>query len=248
MAVIAYLGPQLSSAGALSADGLRDGNSTSPSGNSGQGGRLVNNSPPPSFRSNPQPWPQASGFFPRTLGWGEGIPSTSLSLSHLFPSLICFPSPNCLPHHLPPLSISPLQFLLLFPLLPPSLSSPCLCLPFPSCLCHQLSPSFIYTFPSFSSFSVSILISLLDAHLSPHLSFSVSQTPSLSVANGGSQRGLWVGGQGAQCRGAPQPRPGAQPGSLSQIWDDHFLFQPGRPLGLRVQNEELKKTEKETAP
>lgn len=156
---------QLSSPGALSADGLRDGNSTSPSGNSGQGGRFVHNSPPPGFRSRPQSWPQAPGFFPRTLGLGEGmppnisLPGPSVSFCHLPPLPHLLPLPNSPPP--PRQSVSP----------SPSLSSPRLCLPLPQ-LCHyrQLSLSSPVSFRR-SPLSVSISISLFSSlSLTPHVS------------------------------------------------------------------------------
>ena len=156
------------------------------------GGRLVNNSPPPSFRSKPQSWPQASGFFPRTFGWGKRFPPTSLSLFHLFPSRVSTPHftplPHLSPHHLLPLSC--LRTLNFF-------SSPHFCLPLPIpafSLSASLSPALllpsivsfiIYKFPSFSSlcpFShFSLLISLFITHLSPHLPYVSPLSPRHSL-------------------------------------------------------------------
>lgn len=132
-----------------------DGNSTSPSGNLGQCGRVVKNSSPPDFRSKPQFWPQASGFFPRTLGWGGGTPPTSHSLSHLLPFLHLPPLP-----HLPPLLVClPLPNSSPTVSSSPSLSPPYVCLLLPQlCLCHQLSLLSPLSFHP--SFSVPIPISL----------------------------------------------------------------------------------------
>lgn len=178
---------QLSLAEALSVDWLGDGNSTSPSGNSGQGGRLVNNSPPPSFRSKPQSWPQASGFFPRTFGWGKRFPPTSLSLFHLFPSHVSTPHftplPHLSPHHLLPLSC--LRTLIFSPLptsVSPSPSLPSPCLP-PSpqpCSCHQLSRSSSTSF-RLSPLSAPFPIFLFITHLSPHLPYVSPLSPRHSL-------------------------------------------------------------------
>lgn len=154
-------------------DWLGGGNSTSSSGNSGQGGRLVNNSPPPSFHSKPQSWPQASGFFPRTFGWGKRFPPTSLSLFHLFPSPVFPPHFTPLPHlsppHLLPLSCLPTPIFLLSPLLSPP-PHPCLlpvCLPLPALLLPSIVPFIIYKFPSFSSAPFPFLSSHLSLHRPP---------------------------------------------------------------------------------
>lgn len=57
---------QLSSPEGLVCTPAEDGNSTSPletQSNSALGEKFISG-----FRSKPQSWPQASGFFPRTLG------------------------------------------------------------------------------------------------------------------------------------------------------------------------------------
>lgn len=174
---VRHVGPQLLRASCLPRRPclqLTDGNSTSPSGNLGQGGRFVNNSPPPCFRSKPQSWPQASGFFPRTLGWGKGTPPTSLSLCHWFPSPICFPSLSCLP--------SPICFPVLI-LLPDSfLSSPlCLSLPIPVFFL-SLSPSApTLSLPSIVSHRLQVLISPVSVSIPISLFSSLFLTPPVSV-------------------------------------------------------------------
>lgn len=172
-------------------DWLGDGNSTSPSGNSGQGGRLDNNSPLPVSAQSPSLGLRPLASSPEPSGGGIDFPQ------HLSPCSICFlplsplstllPCLICLPTICFPSPVSPLQFF----------SSPHFCLPLPIpvfSLSASLSPALllpsivsfiIYKFPSFSSlcpFShFSLLISLFITHLSPHLPYVSLLSPGHSL-------------------------------------------------------------------